>query len=989
MTNSTRKLTPQPLQSLAPGWNKLPPRAKLNTDAATVNLNGMWRFRWLPGLEDKSNAPVFTEDHSELIPVPASFVMPHLDNFLNSPHGLPVYTNVQFPFPIDVPNPPDENGVGEYQRDVVWEHPPKSAFLRFDGIEGAADIWWNESYLGSTRGSRLPSEFDLTGLVLEKNTLTIRVFTFSAASYIEDQDEWWLPGIIRDVSIIERPELSISDVKIEASWLKGQAQLYVNVVSDSKAEDLQFKIQVLETGTMILPGREQVIPEAKPWSAEAPNLYTLRVQAQGVTGQGETVEIRFGFRTVEIRDAVLLVNGEPILFRGVNRHEHHPLFGRAVPEETVRAELSLMKRSNINAIRTSHYPPTTLMLDLADELGFWVIDECDLETHGFAMVDWADNPTDDPNWEEALVERAQSMVHRDKNHPSVIMWSLGNEAGEGSNLGAMAKAIKAIDVSRPLHYEGDQSCQYVDVWSMMYASVDFVELIGAGKEPALEDSELEARRRKMPFVLCEYAHAMGTGPGGLTEYQRAFDTHSRLAGGFIWEWLEHGLYTEHEGGLITNYGGDFGEVVHDGNFVIDGLVSAGREPRAQLGDLAEVYSPVVMQLNESATELSMTSRLNHIDTSYLSLHWEVETQGQKVEAGEISYQPLLPGTTSLVSIPIRASELMKVGSSVLSVWLQTKSATVAIPEGWKVASAQILSTTGEFFASGSGPQKAEPANSINDLLEIDPATGAVRRIGDQMIRDWSLTLWRAPTDNDLRVAWDENGFPAASERWSSFGLDRPVSRLVSIESGSDEVVVKTRVGAAATNAAVDCTWIWTLTNDSLTLDFELSPVGKWSPEWSSHWARVGIEFALDCSPDSLLSWFGKGPGPGYPDTGQGAKWGWYSMSIHELQERTVRPQESSRRAQVLAAEIANSLSFAFESEVGLTVRPWSTAQVAATTHDHLLPDSSSSNVVIDFACSGVGTAACGPGVLAQYRLPSQPVVGRVVFSTKNYRKGSN
>jgi beta-galactosidase len=542
LTQTSKATEVQPLESRAPGFNTLPPRAAVQTDAETLNLNGLWRFRWLPRVTDRSSVPRFEAGHKELIPVPASFVMPHLDNFLKEPHGLPAYTNVNYPFAVDPPYPPDENGVGEYQRDVLWSAPPSRSVLRFDGIEGAADVWFNDVYLGSVRGSRLPSEFDLAGLLKETNTLTLRVFTFSAASYLEDQDEWWLPGIIRDVSIIERPAVSIEDVAVKTDFIDGVASVRVDVKTNPPEAAGSVRVKLLETNTDIELGKTAQIAGVLAWTAETPNLYTLQVSSDEA-GDGETVELKIGFRTIEIKESMLLVNGSPIQFRGVNRHEHHPLFGRAVPEETVREELALMKRSNVNAIRTSHYPPSSLLLRLADELGFWVIDECDLETHGFGNVGWVDNPTDDPEWEAAIVDRARRMVERDKNHACIVMWSLGNEAGVGRNLGAMAKAMKAIDPSRPLHYEGDQDCEYVDVWSMMYAPVWQIEQIGRGEEEPLADAALEARRRKMPFVLCEYAHAMGTGPGGLTEYQSAFNNYERLIGGFIWEWLEHGITT--------------------------------------------------------------------------------------------------------------------------------------------------------------------------------------------------------------------------------------------------------------------------------------------------------------------------------------------------------------------------------------------------------------------------------------------------------------
>jgi len=964
----------QPLDSRDPGFNTLPPRAALKTDAATANLNGMWRFRWLPRVVDGNSVPTFEQGHDELIPVPASFVMPHLDNFLKQPHGLPSYTNVNYPFAVDPPYPPDDNGVGEYQRDVSWDVPPTNAVLRFDGIEGAADVWWNDEYIGSVRGSRLPSEFDLSGRAKANNTLTLRVYTFSAASYLEDQDEWWLPGIIRDVSVITRPQVSIEDVAVDADWIDGEARIRVRV--KTSAAGGAVSLQLVETGATLQHGQTETMAGAKPWTAETPKLYTLRVSTAVDSQDGETVELKVGFRTVAIKGPVFTVNDVPIQLRGVNRHEHHPLFGRAVDEDTVRKELALMKRSNINAIRTSHYPPSTLLLDLADEMGFWVIDECDLETHGFGNVGWVDNPTDDPNWEAAIVDRAVRMVERDKNHASIIMWSLGNEAGVGRNLGAMAKAMKAIDDSRPLHYEGDQDCEHVDVWSMMYPPVWHVEHVGLGTEEPLEDAALDVRRRNMPFVLCEYAHAMGTGPGGLTEYQEQFDKHPRLMGGFIWEWLEHGITTIENGITKTNYGGDFGEPLHDGNFVIDGLVSSTREPRAGLLDLAAVYTPVSLGLNDAGSELTMISRLDFSDTSHLSLNWKIESENKVVGSGVIAYQPVAARETRVVRLPDEVFALLQKNTGVLTVWLAHETESWAIPSGWVVASTQCVSARGALQESVA----ANSSHSLSDILEICSETGRPIRIGKTAVSDWAISLWRAPTDNDLRTAWREAEFPGAAERWRLLGLDRLVSRLISVERVSDtKIEVKTRVGAAATNAAVDCTYTWSLKPTGLELGLDAVINEHWPETWPSHWARAGVEFTISTPSDSTVHWFGNGPSPAYPDTGQAARLGWFSATIDGLQERTVKPQESSRRALVSSVQIADSLKARFASPVGLTIRPWSPYQVAKTSHDHLLGPSSTAHIVFDFACSGVGTAACGPGVLPKYQLPAQNFSGQVLF----------
>ena len=976
-------LSPQPLTSPGPGVGVLPARSHHHTSAQTLVLDGQWRFQWAARVADPTRAPHFAPDHHDTIPVPASFVMPHLDTVVSGPHGRPAYTNVNYPFPLDPPHPPDANPVGEYQTTVVWHGESESAVLRCDGIEGAADLWWNDTYLGSTRGSRLPSEFDLTGLITGSDTLAIRVYQFSAASYLEDQDCWWLPGIIRSVSVIERPQTRINDVHVTSGWVDGQATIRVDVdaYSDSAEGGAHVRITLSETGLVITPGEDTVVPGVTPWTAETPTLYTVTVEARDRSTDTvtETVTIRVGFRTVAIVDGVFLVNGQPITLRGVNRHEHHPLWGRHVPRDVVVHELALMKQHNVNAIRTAHYPPTTEFLDLADEWGFWVIDECDVETHGFGEVAWAGNPVADGAFSEALVDRARRMVHRDKNHPCIIMWSLGNEAGVGEGLRLMAEEIRSIDKTRPLHYEGDQECAWVDVWSRMYASHAEMDAIGRGVEPALDDPEADARRRAMPMVLCEYAHAMGTGPGGMSEYQTLFYTYPRLMGGFIWEWLEHGITTDQDGTTITHYGGDFGEVIHDGNFVLDGLVAADRTPRAQLADLGSVFSPFDLALSDDYRHLTVTNRLDFADSSGYQISWSLTTDGQSVLTGTIDSDSLPARSQATIALPDSLVDACDTGVWVLDITVTTLADSAGLLAGSVVSRLSVPSAA--FMSQGSDGVEDTPATRIVDLLEIDPTTGAPTRFGDTAIHNWALDLWRAPTDNDLRMGWDESTLPPAAERWARMGLDRLVSRLVDIVWSDDNTTctVTTRVGGAATNASVDCRFVWTARGDHLVLDLDVTPRGAWPTEWTSHWARVAVSFTLDTPGDTAVSWRGLGPGQAYPDTGQAAHWGWFSATVDSLQERTVKPQESSRRAGVLRARIGHLLDIGSPSGVGLTIRPWAPEVVAAASHDHRLPPSTTSHVAIDIACSGVGTAACGPGVLPQYRLPAQQIHGRIIF----------
>jgi len=981
---------PLPLTNPGPSIGVLEPRSSLSTSARQLRLNGEWQFRWVEKVLDPELSPSQrSSDPWGKILVPASYVMPaHDESLQNLEHGKPSYTNVKYPFPIDPPFPPALNPAGEYLREVSWENAPQRASLRFEGIEGAADIWWNDKFLGSTRGSRLPSEFAINGLIEKTNQLEIRVYQFSAASYLEDQDEWWAPGIIRDVLLIERPDFAIRDVRVVAGWSGAKGQIKVDVELDCQSDhEPSVEIILVEKSQIIEPGVEVEVIGVEPWNQEIPTLYTIRVSTGAASRGGETVEVRVGFRTIEIVDGVFTVNGEPISLRGVNLHEHHPKWGRHVPKEVMQKDLALMKQHNINAIRTAHYPPHPDMLDLADEWGFWVIDECDFETHGFEYASWRVNPTDDPDWEDAIVDRMKRMVIRDRNHPSVIMWSLGNEAGVGQNLTAMARAARLLDGTRPIHYEGDQECKDVDVWSRMYASQEEVEAIGQRLEPALADLELDARRRQMPFVLCEYAHAMGTGPGGLTEYQAIFDKYPRMMGGFIWEWLEHGIDVIHNGQTITAYGGDFGELVHDGNFVIDGLVSSARQPRSQLKDLAAVFTPVVIQFEANGAQVRLINRRDFKDTSDIEVLWSVETATGMKANGVLAHEPIPAQGFALLELPGAAREPFENADSVLKIDLVLKEQSEWAKADW------IFATGTNKLPTATKPNWSRPASkpsanaaskvawSMRDLLSVDETTGRVLRLGSNSISNWGLDLWRVPTDNDLRVSTTEPNEPAAAQRWELLGLANPFSRLISLtwSNNDSELEMVTRVGFASVDSSVECHWKWSVQGADLSLDLIVTPSGNWPSQWSSHWARAAISFEISGSEQDEISWFGRGPSPAYPDNGQAANWGWFSKNVADLQERTVRPQESGRRTEVSWFQQNAAFGVASLLGMGVTIRPWSPKTVAATSHDHLLTSSQKLHVALDMACSGVGTAACGPGVMKKYRLPAQVVKGRFTF----------
>ncbi|MFE9884448.1 glycoside hydrolase family 2 TIM barrel-domain containing protein [Streptomyces scopuliridis] len=626
MDHAHRNRNPTPhsyVEDVSPGHGRARPRASFSSDAPAVELDGSWSFRLAAGLHDLTPGfedPAFDADAWPRITVPSCWQLdgaPEPARF-----GAPAYTNITYPIPVDPPRVPDENPTGEYRREFEAEAgfaDGGTAVLRFEGVDSCFAVWLNGVLLGDGKGSRLPTEFDVTGVLRPgRNVLAVRVHQWSAGTYLEDQDMWWLSGIFRSVRLLARAAGGIADFFVHADYdhRSGLGTLRIDVEGD-------VRLTVPELGLVDAdPAGPHTVP-VTPWSDEQPRLY----QGELATAT-ERAPIRIGFRRIAVEDGVLTGNGRRLLFRGVNRHEWHPLTGRTLSRETMLTDVLLMKRHHINAVRTSHYPPDPAFLDLCDEYGLWVIDECDLETHGFSKNAWRGDPSDDPAWRAALLDRAERMVERDKNHPSVVMWSLGNEAGTGANLEAMAGWIRDRDPDRLIHYEGDwDNCAYTDVYSVMYADYPVVAAVAFGQEPLTGDPANDARRRAMPFLLCEYGHAMGNGPGGLREYQEMFEAHPRLAGGFVWEWIDHGIARrDAQGSLYYAYGGDFGEPVHDGNFIADGLLFPDRTPSPGLLEYAKIIEPVRIEAGQADRGMVVRNLHHTRDTGYLRWMWLLEPE---------------------------------------------------------------------------------------------------------------------------------------------------------------------------------------------------------------------------------------------------------------------------------------------------------------------------------------------------------------------------
>ncbi|WP_036319930.1 glycoside hydrolase family 2 TIM barrel-domain containing protein [Microbacterium indicum] len=927
-----------------PGTGSLPPRARLRSDAPEQLLDGEWSFRVHPALRAAPDDGWQEADASawDTIEVPGHWNL--------QGHGSPAYSNVQMPFPLDPPFPPDENPIGDHRLDFlaapdVLAHARR--ILRFDGIESAAEIWLNGRHLGSTRGSRLTHEFDVSDHLVEGwNRLAVRVAQFSDGTYLEDQDMWWLPGIFRSVTLLARPEGGIRDAFLTADFdpATGEGSVAADVDGDARLVIDELGVDAPAAGSI-------AVGPVDPWTAETPRLYDARL-----VSAGETVTLRLGFRRVEVAATEILVNGSPIMFRGVNRHEHRPEHGRVFDPAVARDELLLMKRHHINAVRTSHYPPHPDVLDLFDELGFWVIDECDLETHAFEFVKWRRNPSDEPAWREAYLDRMARTVNRDKNHASVVMWSLGNESGTGANLDQMALWTKQFDPSRLVHYEGDWSCRYTDVYSRMYASHDEVRRIG-------EDGI--GGRPELPFIQCEFVHAMGTGPGGMEEYWDLFERFPRLAGGFVWEWLEHGIRSA-DGRML--YGGDFGEAVHDGNFVIDGLVSADREPRPGLTHYAAVIAPVRLTVSPDRSSVDVENRHDHASLDRYELVWQREVDGRVVASGSLGSPACGPRT--LVAVDLPAFEAVEAATAdVVTVRAVTRADAAWAPAGHVAGVGQSVIRT--------APAAPEEGGS---LPSFDEVTGRVSGIGGVPVSGPAVGVWRAPTDNDDGRLWGEEDPRPLSLRWREAGMDRMVPRLVAFEAG-DAVRVTTRTGAPIHDFSVDSRLTWTPVAGGVRLDVEIDPVG----DWPVGWARLGLDFVIDAAPAGL-AFAGLGPVSAYPDMTAAAHFGWWEILPDDLVVPSVRPQESGARQGVVDATVrteAGSLGIrALGDPFALTVSPYSRAETARAEHIWDLAADGRTHVSIDLAQSGVGTASCGPGVLPEYRLDARSFRTSLVFEAR-------
>lgn len=962
-------------------------------------LNGTWKFHLSPTVQEVPDAffaPSFDDSSFATMPVPGMW---QLNGF-----GKPHYTNVQYPIPVDAPHVPTANPTGCYRRtfELTDAQVKGNVILRFEGVDCYFTVWVNGQEVGLSKGSRLPSEFDITKLVRAgQNLIAVRVVQWADSTYLEDQDMWWMSGIFRDVSLVFRPTTYARDVRfdtsLDAKYVDGKLQATVDLAGTSKGS-VELKLfdavgQIVKTETK--PSAERVgfdwtISGATQWSAESPYLYTAVVNVLDAAGGVlESVPHRLGFRSVEIKNGTILINGKHVYFKGVNRHEVHQDLGRSVSMESMIRDAELMKQHNINSVRTSHYPDDPRWYDLCDEYGLYVMDECDLEVHGWA---WKldDQPNKHPLWKDAMVDRMVRMVHRDKNRTSVIMWSLGNESGQGLNHDAMYQAAKAIDPVRPIHYESDATLQSVDVFSKMYPGPDVVEKIGRAEEDIEHYGQTvtPAMYNDKPFLLCEYVHAMGNGPGGLVEYWEAFYKSPRTQGGWVWEWIDHGLRTKTDDGIeYIAYGGDFGEDVHDGNFVCDGLVFPDRTPSPGLIEVKKIYEPVLTEPLDLATgKIKITNRRFHTSLDDLCISYAITCDGSLISTGTIDTPHLSPADATEISIPLSKPTLLSPGAAYhLTLQFTLKSQVQWAQPGHVVATAQ-------FELPWKAPPRRVHRQGLSPLC-VDESSLALRISGAGVNVDFdrvrgvirsltfnntplltcgpSFNLWRATTDND-RGGWGPKGPLAKQWRENHLHILRQrVSevRTELVDSGAYRISVTTRFAPPVQHRKwFDLSLAYTFLNTGdILLDATFDPHG----EFPDQLPRVGLMMSLPAD-YAHVQWMGRGPGESYPDTKQSQLIGRYSATVDQLLTNYVFPQENGLRSDCDYVALTNARGLGLLAtgcpNLFFSASRYTPQDLEDARHPHELKKRDSITLILDAAHNGVGTASCGPGVFDKYKL---------------------
>ena len=982
-----------------------------------LDLNGAWRFRWVKSPQERPvdfHRPSFDVSHWDEIEVPSNWQL--------QGYGTPIYTNVTYPFCKDPPHvmgevPADwtksrlSNPVGSYRRSFTlpqtWAG--REVFLHFEGVQSAMYLWVNGREVGYSQGSMTPAEFRVTPYVQPgENVIAVAVYRWSDGSYLEDQDFWRLSGIYRDVFMFSTPKLHLRDFFIRTdldeeyrhatlhvdAWLHnfGAEPAGVHVLEVSLRDADGQPARGMSGLSAAVPGvagdaeatlhLAGAVESPRLWSCEQPDLYRLLLQLKDSTGQVIEVETcRIGFREVEIRDSRLWVNGVPVLLKGVNRHEHDPDRGHALRRYTMVQDLELMKRFNVNTVRTSHYPNQPAWYDLCDEYGIFVIDEANVESHGMGYG--AQSLGHDPAWEPAHVDREVSMVQRDKNHPCVIIWSLGNEAGPGRNFQAAREAILQIDQTRPIHYERDNS--QADIDSVMYPSVEWLDRAGRSESPK-------------PLLMCEYAHAMGNAMGNLAEYWEVIERHRRLIGGCIWDWVDQGLRRRTaDGREYFAYGGNFGDQPNDGSFCINGMVFPDRKLTPKMWEMKHVYQYLdVEAVDLRAGKIRVKNGYFYTNLSEYELRWQLTQDGEVIQRRSLPQLDLAPQQSLVVELPLKQPVLVPGDVYHLRVSFHLRRDTSWARAGHEVAWRQLEMP----YDVPSGPLvelgriSKLTCTELSDRIVVkghdfelgfskqSGTIASLRYAGRAVIQEQPdrvcgpvLSVFRAPVNNDNYCArsWRDSGLDKLHRAVKAVTVNAADLRAVVIET-----LVESR-GEAGCRFELFTTW--TLLGDGC-INVSSSIVPHQAP---SVLPRLGLRLELPAEYQNL-TWLGRGPHENYPDRKRGADVGRYTSTVAGQFVPYVDPQETGGKEDVrwaaLTDETGSGLLLVASPTMSVTALPYTSQQLAAARHPVDLPQSDRVYVCVDAAQNGLGGASCGPQPLAKYLLRPRPT--NFTFSLRPY-----
>ena len=977
------------------------------------SLNGTWKFHWVGKPADRPvgfEDPAYSVDHWDDLPVPSNWQL--------HGYGIPIYTNVRYPYPADPPHiPNDYNPVGSYRTEftvpVDWSG--RRVFIHFDGVKSAFYLWLNGQMVGYSQGSMTPAEFELTDYLNKgTNVMAVEVYRWSDGSYLEDQDMWRFSGIFRDVYLYSTPEVHLRDFfvrcgldeRYEDAVLKLTTQVRNYGLQTAKAHQLELALldaegrpvgasplmtgetAAIEAGAETTVELEAPVQAPAKWSAEQPYLYTVLLTLKDAEGAVLEVErCRFGFRSIEIRDSQLFINGVSVLFKGANRHEHDPDHGRAMPLERMLQDIKLMKQFNINTVRTSHYPDDPKWYDLCDEYGIFVIDEANIESHGMGYAPERTLAAK-PEWEAAHVERVRRMVTRDKNHPSIIFWSMGNEAGAGPNFMACAKAIKELDTSRPVHYEAMNEAADVD--STMYPRLS--KLIERGQE-----------KSEKPFIMCEYAHAMGNAIGNFQEYWDVIETYPRLIGGCIWEWADHGLrkYVDEGSGSGDDatwfwaYGGDFDDTPNDGNFCMDGMFFPDRTIPPKMQEVKRIYQYIVVE-DEDLKSGRLRVRNKHFFTNLREFAgaWTLSEDGTVVQQGALEPLDVEPGQSTVVTLPLAPPTITPGAEYWLRVsftlpadtkWAEKghEVAWVQLPVPYEVPAAPSLSmddvtalnldVSGRLIYLGNSNFQMTLDRKSGTIASLVYGTKKVVKENAEQARDLGFlhgphsNILRAFTDNDGGFSEDEGIYKYFREA----GLSQIRRHVRSVETqlvAPNKVmidVVTDCLGSKGRGYRHTCRYE-ILGNGWVHLDNSFEAVGE-----LPILPRLGLRMTVP-GDFSTLTWYGRGPHENYPDRKVSADVGLYTGSVDEQYVPYPRPQETGNKEDVRWAALTDTdgdgLLVVAQGHLAVSALHFTPEDLEQAWHTHELRKRSDVTLCLDYQQCGLGNASCGPPVLEQYEL---------------------